>query len=228
MKLLKHYTYEELTSLTEDQKEELFLLECANRGVALPMSIPEYVEEPKAYQNHTPQLKAFEITNNYTTVGFVNSEEVAKAICNMLNQCDKQIDYIIEDGKLYHYQSPKKPNAVYQQIAIFSAEQVEAFTKESQAYDEKKDEYEKNNKIREKLLEQHYEIRKEISDAIENAREIIYKAERIRKMFNKYLEMAENNREIAIRFLKNSGEQFSNFNDYQLGILSISREELGI
>ncbi len=84
MKLLKDYKENELVKITGEEKQQLFLLECADRGVTLPSATPKFICKPEMEDKFKPDTTVFIIKHGWNDICFAKNRDGADEIVKAL------------------------------------------------------------------------------------------------------------------------------------------------
>lgn len=197
----------ELATLNEEEINTYVDYSCAEKGVPLVFTVIQQPESLKSGSDIT--LMSFE--------GFTVDEETGRKINQILadnNQYKK--DYRSEVYNLavseYDVVKPKLVRTKSPQLVAQEAVEHAKLTREWKAYNEACD-------IQSQAMEDRQKIINELYDAIYSARSFVNNKTSLIAAFDKYMSMANNDREIAKRFFENaySASQYELIRDYILG-----------
>lgn len=230
MKLLVDYTQNELVKLTDDQKQVLFLLECAERGVALPESIPAYMESPEEREDLQEDTSLFAIsTGRYSSDKFYfKTMELAEEAVNLIRKNAVMVDSTYRSGRSVYYLGTKEvPIIEIESVKVYSADKYAQTKEEISIYESQKSRIESNNSRRNKIMQEQAGVMQEIDNAINDAKRDITRVAELKEMFDKYKKMAEGNHEIAVRFMLNAHfSEVEKYEDDKLKNMGISRADV--
>jgi hypothetical protein len=194
MKNFEELTTEELSILKFEEVEKYVKLACAEQGIPMLPDMPDYPIKPDIQ----PDLKFYEIDDHY-----YKTQEEALEVSNVLN---KFVSYVTEYSYKYdnHYRFTKYYKS--QQFTItaqigYSEELWNKFELEIKKYNSLLEQFEKIKNLYKEIYRQHRDISEPIFEKWNKATEWKQKKENLIKIFNIYLSLAENNFEIAYKFL---------------------------
>lgn len=204
MKRLSDHTTLELVELTDDEVLDLVDLECAHAGTPL---LPPFPLEP------TMTLPPKDVTGwriGYTGEMIFQNREDALRISELIGQYQRiktvyVSGYSNEVGEFYVGDAPD-----IRQDEYYSKEQwavvgtlVEAHQQATKDYKAAKEDYDSCFRARE-------EVRAEVLSAIRAARQSVYDRNTMCELYTRYLKLAANDPDVALRFLKEAKSNFSN------------------
>jgi hypothetical protein len=195
MKRYNEFTREEQASLTSEQIERLIDLEIAFAGI-LPVERPIPVTEFK------PAIEATDVAYEVFNVLFRKQED-ATAVAGM-EVLKSEYDYY-GAGCNYcwltertDYDSGVKTKHFYKKEDVIPIkEAIKDSRKKQEAYKKEDEEYEK-------YLKSISSIRDEVYSACREAARFMARVEKAQQVYNKHLDLAENNVEIAMNFFKDA------------------------
>lgn len=194
---------EEARALTEDEVDQYVDLECAYNGVPL---MPEMPIEP-ADVEATPDVAAYMIGGIY-----VRTEAVANALADVLNETT-QVEIYYLNGQ-YTYTGPKglrakdpdEKTSKVEMLHVWSPEHydknrvaLERYKVLKEKWQDLKTDYDKTADLRRKISEGIIEI-------IDEANATHFMKEDIKTEYVRYYDLAEENDDVALRFLIDSGK----------------------
>jgi hypothetical protein len=197
----------ELATLSEEEINTYVDYSCAEKGVPLVFTV---IEEPESLKSESDiTLMSFS--------EFVVDEETGKKIAQILadnNQYKKEYNqnhYEITTAD-YYTVKPKLVRTKSPQLVAQEAVEHAKLTREWKAYNEAND-------IQTQAMEDRQKIINELYDAIYSARSFINNKTSLIAAFDKYMSMANHDRDIAKRFFENaySASQYELIRDYILG-----------
>lgn len=180
----------EILDLTEEQIDKYVELECAEKGVPLPMTQLPEKPEPLIFK---PDLKLMEFS------AFTVTQELGEQIQALLIQNGM---YLRPYGKDYHYrighdnyefQTPRVIHAQSQGASLANEDKNINLNEQWRVYNDAKDEQENRS-------DQVREIRKEVINYISGERQRIFTQESLVEDWKRYLALAEHNQDIAKNF----------------------------
>jgi len=187
-----NYTDEEILALDDTGIRRLIDIEVANAGIApIPMpEKPELVDETLAKTD-----RAYEVGGVY-----VKTEEEAMKLASM-DLHTTEYDYNT-GGYDYKFLKPiattiEKRDFYRQQDIVLMAEVIRDNKRRQEDYNEVKAEYDKYLKETGK----HYDA---VWEHVKEVRERAGKIEAARRTFNYYLDLAEGDEQVAVKFFKNT------------------------
>lgn len=206
MKRFAELSNEELLELTnKGELSKLVDLECAYQSIPLLPVLPD-----------KPEKKEFPKDVTYYAVGnfkFMNEVEAVKVI-GLLKSC-ALIDTTGwgSNERVYpmsEYNQPKlEVRSVYSEQLYKSIESdLKAFEEQTRIYNDLTNEYDKIDK-------QRKEIEDEIFDKVADLQKEEAKKSLYKEMFTRYLELAGNNKQIALNFLDNAYPDAVNYPEIQ-------------
>lgn len=196
----KSLTDEELAALTEEQIERYIDLACAQRGIRL---LPPEPKKPELTAEPLPDVTLFKVGSWYFT-----DENEARALLDLLYKSTSMVDKewtevgkyrLSKDSPLESWNAPKlERSSAYSRSLYAEYEAIfEKNEREREAYEAKRKEYDE-------ILRQRAEVESEILTAIQDAVARINKRERLQKEFQRYLDLAEGDRRVAMRFFRDA------------------------
>lgn len=196
MKYFREYEPDELLALTTEEVERLVDLECAHRGVALIPASPAPPTEVQAGPDVTV----------YNAGGAMFKDEAdALKVCDLLNSLPKLETYYLGTG--YSYSGP-------QGVRLGDRETAESPTQSTYwteahhdkhrvsiaAYKEAKATYDKDRKAYESALTERTAVAEEIAAVRHTAQDELDTAALVRREFERYLDLADQSRDVALKF----------------------------
>jgi len=197
----------ELATLSEEEINTYVDYSCAEKGVPLVFTV---IEEPESLKSESDiTLMSFS--------EFVVDEETGKKIAQILadnNQYKKEYNqnhYEITTAD-YYLVKPKLVRTKSPQLVAKEAVEHAKLTREWKAYNEAQE-------MQKQAMEDRQKIINELYDAIYSARSFVNNKTSLIAAFDKYMSMANNDREIAKRFFENaySNAQYELIREYILG-----------
>lgn len=220
MKLLIDYKEDELVKLTDDEKNTLFLLECAERGVPLPETLPKYLESPEERDDLKEDEVVYSISGGrYSSDKFYfKSMEDAEEVATLLRQKTISLSSDYKAGKSVYYLGEGEPSTVeIENMRVYSGDKYTQVKEEITVYENNKKNIKSNNDRRNEIMAKQSAVMSEIDDAIYTAEKNITRVAELKGIFEKYKKMADGNQEIAVRFMLNA--HYSEISGYDSEIL---------
>jgi hypothetical protein len=186
---------EELAKLTEEDIEDLIDLECAEENIRLLPVLPQMVD----IDIDMPDVTVYEIPEIQLT-----NEDDAKKVLDLMNSITSQVT--VEWKTSYDHRPIKKTTEIlqYRESHRYSqelyskiADKVTMRETAKKAYNEAKEEYDEIKKQRAGIVEK-------VMEGINQARLQDQRIANLKREFNRYMVLAENDRHIAWRFLEDS------------------------
>lgn len=198
MKRLDDYTREELINITDEERELLIEVEAMCEGVDIPEE-PKYLEEQFVDR---PDMEVYEVE-----VGdlIYTSKEEAEKVVSFLNSTSRGgLDYKYENGYDRKYYKPTD--------TLISAKSVRAYSYEK--YKQIGELLKTNKKAKEinenlksdytNAIKGYNNIKAEVQQAIDNAVYAQQTEERYKTAYNRYIELANGDKEVAQKFFRNT------------------------
>lgn len=226
MKLLMDYKNEELVELNDEEKQSLFLLECAERGVPLPDATPAYIKEPKERDENKPDLTTYSIGGRYSSdkFHFMTLEE-AQAVADLIksNAVSVQSGYS-DDGA--HLDGGTVEVEVHTNNT-YSKDKYESVKAQIADFKQDKSKVTNNNSRRAEIIKKQESVMTEINNAIWDANKNVTRLAELKRIFEQYLTMANKDREVAVRFLLNAHySEVTEYEDDMLPQIGLTREDI--
>lgn len=195
MKRIHDLSKEEVLALNDEQIAKFVDYECAMNGAPL---LPLMPEKP-TLKKPEPDTVAYEVSVGYQATIYLANEFDAAEVLQLLKSMrvfrkDWSADILVPE-----------PETTMRSIPIFSPDIWESVRAQKAAYDEAEKAYTFAKEEYDKAFSERQACFNEVWQIVREAREDEYRRNSITLKFNRYLELAEGNREIALRFLKNSG-----------------------
>lgn len=227
MKLLIDLTEEELVNISPEEKQQVYLLELAERGIALPSAVPEYIPSPDARDDLQPDTTVYSIgadsygSSNYY---FATIEE-AQAAAALVSSSRIKVDYNYNagSGRTYYITSQDASEIEIQTTPAFSMDLYNKLKGELKEYNVKKANIDKQNGRRKDILDKQAVVMAEIDDAIAEANRKVTRVNEFAAMYAEYLKMANDDADVAARFLLNAHyDELHEYEDVYLQRIGIS------
>jgi hypothetical protein len=229
MKLLADYSEDELVNLGDDEKQTMFLLECAERGVPLPDTIPTYMQSPDERDDLKPDQVVYTVTSGRYSSDkwYFKTLEEAEAVATLIRQTAISISHDYRNSKSTYYLGEGEITVDINTDPVYSANKYAQVKEEISIYEQRKDAVDRNNKRRSEIMSKQAEVMSEINDSVYEAEKNITRLGELKRIFEQYLRMANNDHEVAVRFLLNAhyGE-ISDYDDDKLPRIGITKEDV--
>lgn len=229
MKLLIDLTQDELVELTPEQKQQVYLLELAERGIALPSAVPEYLSSPESREDLQPDITLYAIGSGYSSDYWFESLDKAKAVADLIATAQVSVDYDYRSGsdKNYHITSRDKKDIEIKTVPAYSMDLYSKLKDELKQYNDDKNKIDRNNTRREDILNKQSAVMSEIDDAIQDAESKVTRINEFAGMFAEYLKMAEGNHTVAVRFLLNAHyDEIAKYEPEYLERIGITKQDV--
>ena len=230
MKLLIDYKEDELVNLSDDEKQTLFLLECAERGVPLPDTIPEYLEAPEEREDLKEDTSVYSISSGrYSSDKFYfNSLEEAEAVAALVRKTSVPVSSTYQTSKsIYYLGGEREATIEIETIKVYSADKYAKVKEEIAIYSQNEKRIKSNNSRRQEIMDKQAKVMNEINDAINEAEKNITRLGELKRIFEQYKTMANDDHEVAVRFLLNAHySEISEYEDSKLPRIGISKEDV--
>lgn len=230
MKLLVDYSQEELVNLTDDEKQTLFLLECAERGVPLPDTIPAYMPSPDERDDLKEDMTIFSIAiGRYSSdKAYFKSLEDAQEVVKLIKSKATHVDHDYRNDSSKYFLSDKDVDEFsIETTKVYSQNKYNEVKEELSVYEKQKGVVDANNRRRSESMKKQEEVMTEIDNAIYEAQRVISRTAELKTLFDKYKKMANGDYDIAVRFLLNAHyAEVSEYEDENLPKIGIKREDI--
>lgn len=230
MKLLVDYKQDELVNLTDDEKQTLFLLECAERGVPLPDAIAAYMPSPDERDDLKEDVTIFSVTiGRYSSdKAYFKSIEDAQEVVKLIKSKSIHVDHDYRNGKSKYFLSDKDPEELNIETSnVYSQNKYNEVKEELSVYEKQKGVVDANNRRRSDAMKKQEEVMTEIDNAIYEAQRVISRTAELKELFEKYKKMANGDYDIAVRFLLNAHyTEVSEYEDENLPKIGITRADI--
>jgi hypothetical protein len=199
MKRIEDYTDEELYDLDEVQLEQLVDLECAYKGIALLPPSPSEPEKPEGQ----PDKVVWEVLP--PTLLFATKEE-AEACAHTLTGLNLLEIYSLRSG--YSYEAPygvrapeDDPTPSINERRHWTPEHYDANKTALERYESAKNTYNSQRREYDSVQGQRAEVIRQLQARMDEHAQKSYDTQRIQADFDRYMTLADGNREIALKFL---------------------------
>lgn len=225
MKLLKDYTDQELVALTPDEVHALNLLELADRGIPLPDALPEFMQDPLEKPEWAPDATVFIVTIDYHDICFTDREKAA-ATMSMLQGSAVKADYNYRDQKKTYHIS-RISELEMKEAPAYSEKKWAELKTQINAFNQNAVKVKENNDLRTKMKARQDSVADEISNAIYYAQQRINAQGRLKGLLEKYMDMADNQRHVAVKFFLDAHiNEVQDLEDDALQSIGISRDDI--
>lgn len=233
IKYLEEYSKEELHNLSEQDKAALFGMECAARGVALPSSIIDVPDSPEARTDLAPDVTVYGVKIGYGSSDiYYSASEEAQAVADAINKDQLSLGSSYTGSKRRYYVNGREDSearkAVVETISAFSEGKWSELQSEIKEFDRTKEERQKIIDSNSKLRKQHDEIWDDINKAIAVANHDFSSAERLKKQYEEYKKLANDDEIMAKRFLvKAQFNELDSLSDESLALVAgLTKDEI--
>lgn len=195
MKRFSDLNEAELTSLTDADIARYIDYACAENGVALLPTLPP-APQPVEF---TPDAKLYQVDYHWS---FATAEDAAKVV-QVLNEC-RAIDtgYLQTPSSVTSTVISGRKSAPSMSVQdAFSAELAAKLKDELAGAKQAEDIYAKAKKVYDAAVSERECYADEIRDKVANAWEVRNRREARQRDYDRYLELADGNADIALRFL---------------------------
>ena len=198
MKRLKDYTKEELINITDEEKKLLIEVEAMCEGVEIPEE-PKYLE---VLEVEAPDMEVYVVETDDL---IYESKEKAERVVSFLNSIrtgNLDYDYLNGYDRKYFKTTDKLVSA--KAVRVYS---YEKYRKLSELLRTNKKAKELNDNLRSEYneaLKGFNKIVAEVQGAIDNAVYEQQAEERYRTAYNRYIEIANGDKEVAQKFFRNT------------------------
>ena len=198
MKPFDQLTETELIALTEEELNRYIDLKCAEEGVKL---LP--TEAPKP-----PKMDPCAADAIVYTVGsfsFFDRKDAERIVAQLAKCSLAKTEYLRNGYKTDYNRQTAVPEYELPTVSEKSYHSPEHAARHAQAialYNEQKEAYEKANREYTELTQQRAKIAQEYLDAIREARTTSNKRATLMKEYERYMQLAEQNKGVALRFLR--------------------------
>lgn len=199
MKPFDTLTEQELVALTEDEIQRYIDYACAENGVPLLPSLPP-----------TPVTVSYEPDAKLYSVGhwlhFRHPEQAARVLEAIREAAPVETDYLsTPSGTTSTAISARRSSSLtITSEEAFSPERAESIKSELAEAKRQEDVYNKAKKAYDAAVSERDSYASEILDKVSTAWETHHRREGLRRDYERYLSLADGNREIAARFLANA------------------------
>lgn len=209
MKFIQDYTQEELVALTDEEVEKIIKVTLADNGLIIPVC----PTMPSLKEIQGPDTIVYTVAGIESDICFTK-KEIAEDAANILRSNYSllrrlQYDYNIGGeykrvdpiNTSYHFARGIESIIVVEK-RVYSQELYNRIHEDIEQNKKLEDQYDKLKETYDKQYEEAQEIRDEVWDAVNNARDKQYAKETKLNQFKEYLELADQNVDIAWKFMK--------------------------
>jgi hypothetical protein len=198
MQTIYDLTNKEVNKLTYEQVDRFIDIACAEAGTML---LPEVPIEPKLDK---PAKDAFVYKVGEFKVG--TPEEASKLLefLNTVQLLETSYDYACgyDDKYITAIQTSNEPDI--KKEAVYTAETYSKIKSLLQKYNDAKKDYEQKRKDYQKADSDRNKISSQIWEHVNNIKDKFSQKDRLKKEFNRYLNLADGDKEIALKFFENA------------------------
>ncbi len=231
MKLLKDYTDEELIEIQDDVDayNQLFLIECADRGVTLPQMVPTFIGLPEDRDDLKPDANLYELKEGYSGGFYFKELADAEEVMSLISKKGVKANSNYSIGGRTFTLDKDSPDYKIESVPCYSHEKYEEIRAEIKQYEANKNKIKANNDRRADDLRKHEEITNDIYDAIENARKNITRVNELAEVYKTCLKMADNDTKVALKFMFNANkEELLEYDEKSLKAIGLSKVDIDI
>jgi hypothetical protein len=194
MKSIHELTNEEIAELTDEQVNMFIDVECAYKGA--PLLPPMPVEPPK------PEAEPDKTFYGVADMWFATAAEAAEVLAVVSKHQQYTYDwrgnhYVAKRGAAYNGEDVRTKK-------MFSPEHYEMHRKELEKYESDKKLYDSEKKRYDEALGKRGDTTQDVWDIVSKARDIKSERGQIKRTYDRYLEIAKGDKEIAFSFLTTS------------------------
>jgi len=197
MKQFDDLTDQEIYDLTDEQLDYYKKIACAEAGapIAVP-PLPDRPEEPQV----TPDATAYRVKIGYSDTLIFATMDEAQTVVNAINSgLRRNLNYFA--GTKYRYITTASTDKLeIESFPVFSEAEYKRIEKETEAWALKQKEYDEAVSIRSKASKARSSALEWVNERIEQARENVIERMRHESAFAEYLELANQDAEVAYRF----------------------------
>ena len=212
MKRYDEMTNEELYDLSEEQISILIDYECALEGIPL---LPEKPIVPEV-KNFEPDTEIYEVKGML----FTNREEALSVLSLLLTSNMVDYSYSNNSKRIIPLIDYKKPELKMEKY--FSTEMYALIQEEKDSYDRILKQYQERQKNYDEAYKLRIDIVKNITEAISCAQEEQYKKQKYTGEYKRYLKLSDNNKDIALNFLRNAHYEIDDIDGFVDSLKNIS------
>lgn len=195
LRRFKDYNEKELLELTEKEIDDLISLECAFEGIALEVEYPIYTEKevliPKVTGYRICEITFLDLSIAEQFLNILNRDKIYYATYSGNDYSCKYLEEITPE----HYRKPK-----IEVIEVILHEVWKEIEEEQKIIHKKKEIFNRQYEVWEKWIKQKEDILEPIHEAILAMKEKENKKQNCVQQFERYLDMAKGDFEIAMLF----------------------------
>lgn len=228
MKSIEELTHSEIINLTYEERQKMLDLECAKHGLRFAVNPGQPPEAPKI----TPDTDVWQV-GSYTFSDYATAEKVQKVLLDAMNSRVKlTYDYGVCGGDfkyLSQLDSYERAEVNISPMRVLSNAKYQEEKARLSNYSEEKKKYEEMKKSWDTFQKERERISGWIMDKFSDAQCLESKLSSIFYNYKRYLDLADQNKEIAMNFLRNShGVEFNDQPTRELIEIMICNFHLGI
>ena len=195
MKRFKEISTEELVKLTQKQIDDLVDLECAEENIRLLPVLPQEAD----FDIDIPDITVYELPELQLT-----NKDDAKKVLDLMNTIKSQVT--VEWRSSYDHRPVRKTTEIlqYRESQRYSQELYSKIADKVTMRETAKENYNEAKKEYDEIEEQRKEIVQKVMAGINQAKLQDQRVENLKREFNRYMVLAENDRHIAWRFLEDA------------------------
>ncbi len=212
MKRYNEMTNEELNNLTDEQISILIDYECALEGIPL---LPENPTTP-ATKDFQADIEVYEVKGNI----FTNKEEALAVLGLLLSSNLVSSSYNNGSKRIVPLESYYKPELKIEKY--FSEEMYVSIQEEKANYDRITKQYQDRKKEYDEAYKLRISIVKDITENIGYAQEQEHKKQKYTNEYKRYLKLSDNNKYIALNFLRNAHDEIDDIDGFVDSLKNIS------
>lgn len=209
MKSVSDMTEKEILALTDEQIARMIDLACVDEGVALLPALPDEPTKP----DHEPDLMLYKVEGSQ--VAYPKSEAAVEVVASMVKTTPYILDYVSHGRRNATYSYVAKPmprsHHYYPKVSstqVYSESMWDRIKDELDAYNGLKEQYDAAKKEYDSSLNDRKGISADIWGKIEKVRTHESNRNRHRREFQRYLDLADGNRSLALKFYADSHTDF--------------------
>lgn len=197
MKKITEMSREEILALTDEDIKRLCDYECALHGIPL-------VEKPAKPETKTfeKDTEIYEISRGYHTMFEVRTAEQAAKILKYF--MDEGIEFVTTEGNPSVIKFLNNKEIKVEANPAMSQGKYDEIKEEKVIYDTAKEKYDQELADYKKIMEQRENACQYIHGTINSTWDDKYTEDRLTIKFKQYLELAEGDKTIAVKFLKDA------------------------
>lgn len=194
MKTFDELTDEEVLALTDEQVERYIDLACAEEGVPLFVAAPEPPAPSAAAVGDVTLYKVADVL-------FVNRDD-AETVAGLISSAPRMDSHFVGTDYSMRVVRPFDREEEVGTVKFFSDARWAAVRDQVQKDKAAKEEFDKQSKAHQAAVRARREAAEPIRERIERVWEEHRERERIGRVFDQYLKLADGDRAVALRFLQ--------------------------